>query len=102
LIRVYDPIEHQPLAARDGVEDVRVRTLSYRALALWMLGDPDAARADIEFALKDARAIGHAATLMTALSIACPLHICCRDDATLNAVFDELVTLADEKSAAPY
>ena len=38
-------------------------TLSYRSLVLWMLGYPAAALADTEHALKDAREIGHAASL---------------------------------------
>ena len=43
--------------------------MSYRSLALWLLGHPEAALADTDHALKDAREIGQAATLMTALSI---------------------------------
>ena len=39
-------------------------------MALWMLGYPEAALADAEHALKDAREIGQAATLMYALFIA--------------------------------
>ena len=39
----------------------------FRALALWMLGYPEAALADADQALKDAREIGQAATLMYAL-----------------------------------
>ena len=35
--------------------------LSYRSLALWMLGYPEAALADADRALSDARDIGHAA-----------------------------------------
>ena len=41
--------------------------LSYRSIALWMLGYPEAALADTESMLKDAREIGQAATLMYAL-----------------------------------
>ena len=41
--------------------------MSYRSLALWMLGYPEAALADTDHALKDAREIGQAATLMYAL-----------------------------------
>ena len=44
-----------------------VAILSYRLLALWMLGYPDAALTDAHRALKLAREIGHAATLMYAL-----------------------------------
>ena len=67
-IALYDPAEHRPLATRFGT-DVGVAILSYRSLALWMLGYPEAALADAEHALKDAREIGQAATLMYALVI---------------------------------
>lgn len=42
--------------------------LAWRAFALWALGHPDAARADTDRALEDAREIGHAGTSMFALS----------------------------------
>ena len=41
---------------------------SHRSRALWLLGYPEAALTDAEQALKDAREIGQAATLMYALS----------------------------------
>ena len=44
--------------------------LSYRSWALWLLGYPEAALADAEQALRDAREIGQAATLMFALGFA--------------------------------
>src|SRR6185503_6152964 len=66
-IAFYDPTEHRPLATRFG-QDVGVAILSWRALALWLLGFPDAALADADRALKDAREIGQAATLMYALT----------------------------------
>ena len=59
-LALYDPAEHRPLATRFG-QDVRVSILSYRSLALWMLGYPEAALADADDALKDAREIGQAA-----------------------------------------
>ena len=62
-IALYDPAEHRPLATRFG-QDVGVAILSYRSLALWLLGYPEAALADADHALKDAREIGQAATLM--------------------------------------
>ena len=65
-IALYDPAEHRPLATRFG-QDIRVTILSYRSLALWLLGYPEAALADADDALKDAREIGQAATLMYAL-----------------------------------
>ena len=58
-------------SAGDAVwrQDVRVAILSYRSLALWLLGYPEAALADADHALKDAREIGQAATLMYALAL---------------------------------
>jgi hypothetical protein len=65
-IALYDPAEHRLLASRFG-QDIGVVILSNRSWAMWVLGYPDAAIADSERALKDAREIGQAATLMYAL-----------------------------------
>ena len=97
-IALYDPAEHRPLATRFG-QDVGVAILCYRSLALWLLGYPEAALADAEHALKDAREIGHAATLMYALAHAPLTHIYCGNYQTANAHVDEVVALADEKGA---
>jgi len=98
-IALYDPAEHRPLAMRFGL-DVGVTILSYRSLALWSLGYPEAAVADADRALRDAREIGHAATLMCALAVpSMTLSLCGRRDATANGLLDELVALADEKDA---
>ena len=98
-LALYDPAEHRPLATRFG-QDIRVSVLSYRSLALWLLGYPEAALADADHALKDAREIGHAATLMYALivHIVGPISYC-GNYAAANAQLDELVALADEKGA---
>jgi class 3 adenylate cyclase/predicted ATPase len=95
-IALYDPTAHRTLATRFGV-DVRVSILSYRSWALWMLGYPEAALADAEAALSDAREIGQAATLMFALNYTSLPHIFRGDYAKAKAVVDELVVLADEK-----
>jgi class 3 adenylate cyclase/predicted ATPase len=97
-LALYDPAEHRLLATRFG-QDVRVAILSYRSLALWMLGYPEAALADRDRALKDAREIGQAATLMHALLHTSFAHILCGKYAAANAEADELVALADEKGA---
>jgi hypothetical protein len=68
-------------------------------LALSMLGYPDAALADAEQALKEAREVGHAATLMYALfhvSWTCTL---CGEYQTAKAQLRELVPLADKKGS---
>ena len=97
-IALYDPVKHRPLAARFG-HDNRVAGSSYRSWALWMLGYPESALADAEQALKDAREIGQAATLMYALFHASLPHIVCGNYAAANALLDELIPLADEKSS---
>jgi class 3 adenylate cyclase/predicted ATPase len=97
-IALYDPAKHRLLATRFG-QDVRVAALSYRSWALWLLGYPEAALSDTSQALKDARSIGQAATLMYALVHAWFTHIQCGNYAVANAEADELVSLAEEKGA---
>jgi predicted ATPase len=95
-IALYDPAEHRPLATRFG-QDVRIAILSFRSWALWMLGYPEAALADANHALRDARVIGQAASLMFALSLTSLAHFFCGNYAAVDTQLDELVALADEK-----
>ena len=97
-IALYDPAEHRPLATRFGA-DIGVTILSSRSWALWMLGYPEAALADINQAIKDARDTGQAATLMHALNFTLHPLIHCGNYAAANALLDELVALAEQKSA---
>jgi class 3 adenylate cyclase/predicted ATPase len=97
-IAVYDPVAHPPLATRFG-QDSRVAALSYRAISLWLTGYPAAALADANEALFDAREIGHAATLIYALSITSFTQLLCGNYATANAQLGEAVALAEEKGA---
>jgi predicted ATPase len=97
-IALYNSAEHRPLATALG-QDVRVVALSFRAFALWLLGYPEAALRDADDALKDAREIGQAATLMLALAIPNYTHILCRDCVAVNAFANELLILATEKGA---
>jgi predicted ATPase len=98
-ILLDDSAEYHAPAARFG-QDVRVSILGYRTIALWILGYPHAALADADNALKRARVIGHAATLMFALTDVLVTHIQCGRYTTANAEVDELVSLADEKSSS--
>jgi predicted ATPase len=61
---------------------------------------PDAALIDAGHALKNAREVGQAATLMMALNGACFTHTLCRNYAEASSLVDKLVALADEKGAA--
>jgi predicted ATPase len=95
-LAIYDPAEHRPLATRSG-RDVGVTLLSCRVACLWLLGYPAASRNDAERALKNARDIGQAATLMSALWFASFSHRYCGNYAAANAHVDELIALADER-----
>jgi class 3 adenylate cyclase len=67
-VALYSQAEHRPLATRFG-QDIRVAILSYRSWTQWILGYPDLGLVDADRALKDAREIGQAATLMYALNV---------------------------------
>jgi predicted ATPase len=95
-LALYDPAEHRPLTTRLG-PDSRTTALSFRAWTLWLLGYPEAAQADIDYAVKEAREIGQATTLMLALGITSYTHILCGNHEAANALADELVFLADEQ-----
>jgi class 3 adenylate cyclase/predicted ATPase len=97
-LALYDPTKHRPLAMRFG-QDAGVTVLCHRSYTLFCLGYPVAALSDAQNAVKDAREIGHAATLMHALAYASFIHIQCGNYRTANALVDELVALADEKAA---
>ena len=97
-IALYDPAEHRPLATRFG-QDVGVVILSWRSLALWSLGYPEAALADADHAGIDAREISHAATLMYVLSVVPATHILAGNYAAAYSQSDEVLALANEKDA---
>ena len=97
-ITLYDPVEHRPLTTRFAV-DAKVSTLGFRSMALWLLGYPDAALADADQGVSDAREIGQAASLMQALSQASRTRILCGNYAVASAEANEGVALADEKGA---
>ena len=61
---LYDPTVRRALFNRFAAHDELVVDLSFRSLTMWMLGYPDAALADAERALQEAREIDHASTLM--------------------------------------
>jgi predicted ATPase len=98
-IALYDPAVHRPLATRFG-QDVLVITLLRRSMALWTLGYPDAAVADTDHALTDAREIGHAATLLVAFIAPIWTYPNCGNYAAANGPINELVALAAEKDSS--
>jgi predicted ATPase len=97
-VAIYDPAAHRPLATQFG-QDARVSALCYQSLARWLLGYPDAALTSSDQALRDAREIGQAATLMYALVLTSLWHAHHGNYATATALLDEGIALADEKGA---
>ncbi len=95
-IALYEPAEHRSLATRFA-QDTEVATLSYRSLALWLLGYPEASLRDADDALKNAREMGQAGTLMMALRHATIPYTLCGNYAVAAAHAQELVSLAEEK-----
>jgi predicted ATPase len=93
-IALYDPAEHRPLATR-----AKVTILSNRSLALWLLGYPEAALRDSDDALKMAREIGQAATLMHALGNCQIPYTLCGNHVAVAARAREVVALAEEKGS---
>jgi predicted ATPase len=98
-LALYDPAMRRSLAGRFG-QDIRATVLSIRSTALWPLGYPEAALADVNNALQYAREIGHAPSLMYALAMTCGVLLLLRNYGAANAQADQLVALAEEKSAS--
>jgi hypothetical protein len=70
--------------------DSGVSALIHRSWALWLLGYPEAALVEAEQALKNAREIGQAATLMYALAHAAIPYALCGDLAAAAAKLKRL------------
>jgi class 3 adenylate cyclase/predicted ATPase len=97
-IALYDLAAHRPLATRFG-QDVGVAALSYRSFAMWVLGYPKAALRDNDDAVRNAREIGQAATLMYALHLTSITYTLCGNYVAAAAQAQELVVLAEEKGS---
>ena len=93
---LYQPAAHRSLTTHFG-HDVGAATLSLRSWAMWMLGYPETALAEIDHAINAARETSHAPTLMFALGMTSFTQICCRNYAPANAQIDECMALAEEK-----
>jgi len=96
---LYDPAVHGPLALQFG-HDHRATVLSFRSRTLWMLGFPEAAATDADNALKRAREISQAVTLLNTLYLTSFPLILCGNYAAAAAQIDELIVLANEKGSS--
>ena len=95
-LTIYDPALHRLLATRFG-HDVGTAILSFRPLALWLLGYPRTALTETARALDVARETDHIPTLLFALSCTAVTLVCCRDHAAAAANTEECIALAQEK-----
>jgi predicted ATPase len=98
-LALYDPAEQRPLVARFGGVDIRVAILANRSIGLWPLGYPEAALTDTEQALKNAREVSQAPSLMFALVYTSITYSFLANYAVAKALTDELVALGDETGA---
>jgi class 3 adenylate cyclase/predicted ATPase len=97
-VALYDRAEHLQLATRFG-HDAGVLALCHRALSLWILGYADAALADADRSIMDARDVGQAPALMVGLCITSVTHILCGNRSAVDAQSDEVISLASEKGS---
>ena len=97
-IALYNPAEQEATAR--FAPDFTVMSISWRALASWILGYSEAALADLDAALAMARRIGRAVDLMFVLIGTQPTRIHSGDYATARAQLDEGLALASEKGAS--
>jgi class 3 adenylate cyclase/predicted ATPase len=95
---LHNPVEHRPVATRFG-QDNGVAILAYRSLGLWLLGYPVASLADVESAVKAAREIGQAATLMFVLTHAALTHLVSGNYVKAKSDAEELAAVAGDKGA---
>ena len=93
---LYDPAVHRPLATRFGM-DVGVATLTFRPLALWVLGYPKTALMETDRAIAAARKTDHMPTLLFALAGTALTHTCSSDHAAAAMHVEECIALAQEK-----
>ena len=98
-IALYDRAEHSPLATRFG-QDVGAVILSWQSWTVWVLGYPEAALEGAKRAVKNAREIGHAPTLIYSLYFASWTAILRGDYAEATARAEELIALGEQKGAA--
>jgi tetratricopeptide (TPR) repeat protein len=96
-LSAYNPAAHREFATR-FTADIRVGTLIFRSLTFWLLGYPDAALADVEQALTEARQIDQASTTMPARNIVLATLMLSGNYAQAGAEASRLIALADEKA----
>jgi predicted ATPase len=95
---LYDPDKHRQFATR-FVVDAGPTILSYRSLALCVLGYPDAALIDADRALSIAKQTGHTATLIVALLFGAMVNMFRGNYALAKLQANELIALSEQSGA---
>jgi class 3 adenylate cyclase/predicted ATPase len=98
-LALYDPPRHRGLATRFG-QDAGVAILSNRPLALWLLGDVEAAFEDADDAVAGARELGQAGTLLYALTRIASFHLVAGNLDAAAAQIRELAAVAEDKGGS--
>ena len=100
-IALSDSTDHASSVSASFGDESKVVMLGFRAVALWLLGDPKAALADAEHALSQAREITQVGTLMHTLIwvIFIQIHLF-GDYVAGSRLVDELLALADDKDTS--
>lgn len=88
--------ERHALVLTQDVVDPWVAARSYKAWTLWLVGQPDAARREIETATALARELQHPFSIALALSFASWLHQFCGDVVRTRGVTEEALALSTE------
>ena len=97
-IAFHDPATHHLLATQFN-QDVGVAILSWRHVAVWLLGYPTAALTDLNRALNDAHAIQQAATSMFTQAWAAFTQMQCGNYPEASMQLDQVMTLAEKKGS---
>jgi class 3 adenylate cyclase/predicted ATPase len=92
-IALYDPAVHRDLATRFFGQENGAAILSWRSIASWLLGYPDAALADVKQALRLAREAEHLATLVYVINFSIWSYIHCGNYTAAATLVDEYVPL---------
>jgi predicted ATPase len=95
-IALYDVQKHNPLVSGD-VQDPKVTSLSYAALALWHLGYPDQALERMHEALALARELSHPFSLAFALDFALRLQQYRREEQAAQEQVEAVLALSSEQ-----
>jgi class 3 adenylate cyclase/predicted ATPase len=101
-IALYDPAEHRDLATRFFGQENGAAIMSWRSIASWLLGYPDAALADAERALHLAREADHLATLVYVINFSIWSYIRCGDYTTAATLADEYDPLQNQLGGSSF